>query len=279
MLRDRIFSGIILLSGVLILIAVRGPLLIVGVAAAALIGALEFYNMARKGGYSPWTLGGVVLTLVLVVEAALVRYGWPNSAAPGQPDNLGTGLLAVALVLVGAILVERARGGDPTQGWANVGLTVGGALYTGGLLRYGLLLDKPVGAEVSWLLLILVATAGSDTGAYFVGRLLGKRKLIPHISPGKTWAGLWGGMAVAVIGVALLAPVLHIPWLHVLPLGLVLNLASVTGDLAESMLKRGFGAKDSGTWIPGHGGLLDRLDSLLFVLTAVYFYITLFYQA
>ncbi len=277
MLRDRIFSGIILLAGVLILIAVRGPLLIVGVAAAAVIGALEFYNMARKGGYRPWTLGGTVLTLVLVVEAALVRYGWPE-AAPGAGDNLGTGLGVLALVLLAAVVVETVRGPVTPQGWVNVGLTVGGALYTGGLLRLALLLDKPAGAEAGWLLLLLVATAGSDTGAYFVGRALGKRKLIPHISPGKTWAGLWGGMAVAVLGVALLAPLLHLPWAHVVPLGLALNLASVGGDLAESMLKRGFGAKDSGTWIPGHGGLLDRLDSLLFVLTVVYFYVTVFYQ-
>lgn len=278
MLRDRIFSGIILLAGVLILIAVRGPLLIVGVAAAAVIGALEFYSMARKGGYSPWTLGGTVLTLVLVVEAALVRYGWPSGPA-ATGDNLGIGLGAVALVLLAGVLVEAVRGVSPVLAWANLGLTVGGALYTGGLLRYALLLDKPEGAEVGWLLLLLVATAGSDTGAYFVGRALGKRKLIPHISPGKTWAGLWGGMAVAVLGVALLAPLLHIPWAHVLPLGLALNLASVAGDLGELMLKRGFGAKDSGTWIPGHGGLLDRLDSLLFVLTVVYFYVTLFYPA
>jgi phosphatidate cytidylyltransferase len=233
--------------------------------------------MAHKGGYRPWALGGVLLTLVLVVEAALVRYGWPTGDAGS--DNLGTGLLVVALLLAGGIIVEWVRGAAPTPAWANVGLTVGGALYTGGLLRYALLLDKPAGSEAGWLVLILVATAGSDTGAYFVGRALGKRKLIPHISPGKTWAGLWGGMAVAVLGVALLAPILRVPWEHVLPLGLALNLASVAGDLAESMLKRGFGAKDSGTWIPGHGGLLDRLDSLLFVLTAVYFYLTLFYQA
>jgi phosphatidate cytidylyltransferase len=277
MLRERVFSGVILLAGVLILTAVRGPLLIVAIAAAAVIGALEFYNMARKGGYHPWTLGGVLLTLVLVVEAALVRYGWPNGDT--AEDNLGTGLLVVALLLAGGIVVQWVRGTAPGPAWANLGLTLGGALYTGGLLRYALLLDKPVGTEAGWLVLLLVATAGSDTGAYFVGRALGKRKLIPHISPGKTWAGLWGGMAVAVLGVALLAPFLRIPWEHVLPLGLALNLASVAGDLAESMLKRGFGAKDSGTWIPGHGGLLDRLDSLLFVLTAVYFYITLFYQA
>src|SRR5690348_7731089 len=142
MLRDRVFSGVILLAGVLILIAVRGPLLILGITAAAIIGALEFYSMARKGGYSPWTLGGGSLTLVLVVEAALVRYGWPNGPSSAG-DNLGLGLFVVALLLGGGIIVEWVRGADPPVAWANLGLTVGGALYTGGLLRYGLLLDKP----------------------------------------------------------------------------------------------------------------------------------------
>ena len=141
-----------------------------------------------------------------------------------------------------------------------------GALYTGGLLRYGLAAANRAagrgraGCCSSWW-----ARRAAIPGPISRARAWGKRKLIPHISPGKTWMGLWGGMAVAVLGTALLAPPLGLPWWHVLPLGLALNLASVAGDLAESMLKRGFGAKDSGTWIPGHGGLLDRLDSLLFV--------------
>jgi phosphatidate cytidylyltransferase len=269
MLRDRVFSGILLLALVLLIIAFRDPLLLVGVAGAALIGVFEFYNMARKGGYSPWVVGGLLLTLAFVVEAALVRYAWRGPSIS---------LALVLLVLLGGLLVAVAGGQPPPAAWANAGLTVAGALYIGGLLRYALLFpqDAPPG-EVAWMILILVGTAGSDTGAYFVGRAWGKRKLIPHISPGKTWVGLWGGMAVAVAGTALLAGVLRIPAWHVIPLGIALNLASVAGDLAESMLKRAFGAKDSGTWIPGHGGLLDRLDSFLFVLAVVYFYSAFFY--
>jgi phosphatidate cytidylyltransferase len=275
MLRQRVISGVVLLAIVLIIIAVRGPLLVLGIGAAAVLGALEFYSIARKGGYVPWVAGGVFLTLVLVGEAGAAHEGW-LPLLPGSNMVGDWGLVAAALVLIAGLLLSLARHEPALSAWLNTGLTVAGALYTGGLLRYGLLLQTPPG-EVAWMLLILLGTMGSDTGAYFAGRAWGKRKLIPHISPGKTWIGLWGGMAVAVVGTALLAVPLGLPWWHVLPLGLALNLASVGGDLAESMLKRGFGAKDSGSWIPGHGGLLDRLDSLLFVLTVVYLYTTLFY--
>jgi phosphatidate cytidylyltransferase len=268
MLRDRIFSGILLLALVLVIIAFRDPLLVIGVAVAAVIGVLEFYNMARKGGYSPWLIGGVLLTLGLVVEAALARFAWPSS---------GVGLLLVPLALLSALLVGASAGQPPLAAWMNAGLTVGGALYIGGLLRFALILPQQFPSELGWMVLILLGTAGSDTGAYFVGRAWGKRKLIPHISPGKTWVGLWGGMAVAILGTALMASVLRLPAWHIIPLGVAINLASVGGDLVESMLKRGFGAKDSGTWIPGHGGLLDRLDSFLFVLAVVYFYSTFLY--
>ena len=269
MLRDRVFSGILLLALVLVIIAFRDPLLLVGVAGAALIGVLEFYNMARKGGYSPWIIGGLLLTLAFVLEAALVRYAW-------RGPNISLAL--VLLVLLGALLVGAVGGQPPPAAWANAGLTVAGALYIGGLLRYALLFPpETLPGEVAWMILILLGTAGNDTGAYFTGRAWGKRKLIPHISPGKTWVGLGGGMVVTVAATALMAGVLSIPTWQVVPLGIAISLAGVAGDLAESMLKRAFGAKDSGTWIPGHGGLLDRLDSFLFVLAVVYFYSAFFY--
>jgi phosphatidate cytidylyltransferase len=157
-----------------------------------------------------------------------------------------------------------------------MGLTDGAALYTGGILKYGLLLNAAPG-EIWWLLLVVLGTAAADSGAYFVGRALGRRKLSPHISPNKTWAGFWGGMACCVLAVAVFAGPMHIPALHVLPLGVAVGLSSVVGDLAESLLKRSFGVKDSSRLIPGHGGLLDRLDSILFVLLVVYSYMHYFY--
>src|SRR3954453_13322330 len=168
MLRDRVFSGIFLLALVLIIIAFSGPLLVAAVSVAAVIGLLEFYNMARKGGYAPWLPGGLVLTLMLLVEAALIRYEWPSP---------GVALPLVLIVLLSALLVGVSDGQPPLAAWANAGLTVGGVLYIAGLLRLALLLPQaPVPGEFAWMMLILIGTAGSDTGAYFIGRALGKRK-------------------------------------------------------------------------------------------------------
>jgi phosphatidate cytidylyltransferase len=158
-----------------------------------------------------------------------------------------------------------------------VGLTLGAALYTGGILKYGMLLNHPPG-EVGWLLLIVLGTAAADSGAYFAGRAFGKRKMIPHISPNKTWAGFWGGLALCVVAVALFAGPMGIPLWHVPLLGAAIDVSSVAGDLSESLLKRSFGAKDSSRLIPGHGGLLDRFDSILFVVPVVYAYIYFFYR-
>lgn len=162
-----------------------------------------------------------------------------------------------------------------TQGWAGVGLTLAGALYTGGLLGYAPLLSAGrAGGDgdsgTYWLLAVLLGTAANDTGAYFVGSAIGRHKLAPHISPGKTWEGLAGGAAGAVIAALLLSGPLGLTWVAGALLGLLVCAAAVTGDLCESLLKRAAGVKDSGRLIPGHGGILDRLDSILFVLVAVY---------
>jgi phosphatidate cytidylyltransferase len=150
-------------------------------------------------------------------------------------------------------------------------------VYTGGLLGYALLLAAlpggPAGGGGSaWLLLVLLGTAACDTGAYFVGSAVGRHKLIPHISPGKTWEGLAGGALGAVLAAVALAGVLGTSGPQAVALGLVVCAAAVLGDLAESLIKRAAGVKDSGNIVPGHGGILDRMDSILFVLPAVYWF-------
>tara|TARA_B100000686_G_C16221490_1_gene680397 strand:+ start:119 stop:535 length:417 start_codon:yes stop_codon:yes gene_type:complete len=115
---------------------------------------------------------------------------------------------------------------------------------------------------ILWLFLVLWAT---DSGAYFVGRTFGKKRLVPRISPGKTWAGLYGGTAAgAIIGVSIAAIVHDFSMLRAVLLSILISLVGQGGDLAISAVKRHFDVKDMGTMIPGHGGVLDRLDSLLF---------------
>jgi phosphatidate cytidylyltransferase len=121
---------------------------------------------------------------------------------------------------------------------------------------------------------------GSDTGAYFAGRALGKRKLAPKISPGKTWEGFVGGM-IASLAFAVLAHYWffrELPLKWALPLAAAMNVLGVLGDLVESALKRGSDAKDAATLLPGHGGFLDRLDSLLFNAPLLYYFAKLYFQ-
>jgi phosphatidate cytidylyltransferase len=130
---------------------------------------------------------------------------------------------------------------------------------------------------LSFFFLVLM---GSDTGAYFAGRTLGKRKLAPKISPGKTWEGFVGGM-IASLGFAVLAhywffPELPLKW--ALPLAAVMNVLGVVGDLVESALKRGSNEKDTAKLLPGHGGFLDRLDSLLFNAPLLYYFAKFYFQ-
>jgi len=130
-----------------------------------------------------------------------------------------------------------------------------------------------LGAERGWILLLILAVWSYDTGAYLVGRQFGRTKFMSHISPAKTVEGLVGGVVATTVVVAVLLWALGQSPVHALLLGPLVALSAQAGDLAESMLKRAAGAKDSGTLIPGHGGMLDRIDSFLFAAPVVSLYV------
>jgi phosphatidate cytidylyltransferase len=148
--------------------------------------------------------------------------------------------------------------------WINRAVVAGAGMLALSLAWLALVrmrLDVAQGAQAVMYVLLIVWLA--DSGAYFAGRALGVRKLAPAVSPGKTWAGFWGGLAACALLAAVTAHFAHIPLPALLPVTLVAGLFSVVGDLAESLCKRFAGLKDSGSLIPGHGGILDRFDSLL----------------
>ncbi|MEG3640922.1 phosphatidate cytidylyltransferase [Magnetococcus sp. PR-3] len=128
----------------------------------------------------------------------------------------------------------------------------------------------------AWILLLLLVMWSTDSAAYFTGRFFGKHKFSPHVSPKKTWEGFWGGtLAGALASVAVVQGTeLPMPLIHAVGIGLILSVAGQLGDLVESLLKRQAGIKDSGNVIPGHGGLLDRLDSMIFTAPAFYLYLS-----
>jgi phosphatidate cytidylyltransferase len=281
-----VVSGVLLVAIVLAAIFWKGLLLMSIVALAAALSAHELYTIARRAGYNPWYPAGVALALLLAMRGYLGGSEMLSGVVYTGPPS-GVELLVVAGVMLftiarQSVLAPTASEALPVPlratGWADVGITLGGAFYTGGLLGYAPLLaalpeDAGHAGGTAWMLLVLIGTAACDTGAYFVGSLFGRRKLIPRISAAKTWEGLAGGVLGAVVAAVALSGLLKLSIFAAVLLGIALCAAAVSGDLVESLIKRAAGVKDSGSLIPGHGGVLDRVDSILFVLVIVYWFV------
>jgi phosphatidate cytidylyltransferase len=252
------------------------------------IGAWEFYRIARAAGARP--LGDVGIVVAGLVPLAVhASYLGVFTVEPASWASM-------LLVVCGAAIWLRGVEGGPLSATAS---TLFGVVYTAGMLSFGYALryhDTVMGYDVVGakhldlgigvlriapggvlLILPMVVTWASDIGAYFTGRAIGGRKLIPRVSPGKTVAGAVGGLVASMLVAYLyarhvLAPVAHVgftPW-GALLFGAVISIAAQTGDLFESLLKREAGVKDSSRILPGHGGILDRFDSLIFVLPVAY---------
>jgi phosphatidate cytidylyltransferase len=271
MLRTRASSSALLVPPLVVVILVGPPWIAVAVGILTALAAREVFELLRAAGYSTFAGLGTVLSVAVVVDAAI----------PALLAGSGMLLAAVGLILVGIGALLRT---DPREGLATWSATVFGAFYVA-LLAFVIRLGAaapalPSGAPLAWLgadrgwvaLLVLVVWA-YDTGAFLVGRQLGRHRFLVHISPSKTLEGLAGGLVAASAVGALLLWLLGQPPTGALLLGPLVAVAAQAGDLVESMLKRAAGAKDSGTLIPGHGGVLDRVDSFLFAAPVVTLYV------
>lgn len=264
----RILTGLVGMPIILGLLYLGKWPLLAFVAGMGLVGFHEYARMwAAKGIHSSLPLGGGA-TLALILWAGL---------APQQGGYLGAILAGTVIVTLSWVLF-RFEERSVVDGFA----TLGGVLYVGFLFSHLLLLrglDQGTGwdAGLKWVLFAILCTWAADIFAYFVGMAIGKRKLAPKISPKKSVEGFAGGAAAAVVVGFLCAPLVSIPAWEAALLALLIAGISVLGDLAESALKRYVGVKDSGSILPGHGGILDRFDSSLFVLPFVYYIVTSFY--
>src|SRR6185295_2371111 len=253
--------------------------LFVAIAAAALIfGLYEFYVLARKKDMKPDVAAG------FLGAAALFTIFYFATPDPLQSRlDVQTILLALIVLTIGTLVAAMLRGAPFDKMIVTTGATILGVLYVallGGHLvavRNGF--DQKLAAHLlSFFFLVLM---GADTGAYYTGRAIGKRKLAPKISPGKTWEGVIGGIVAALA----LATVAHfwffreLPLKWALPLAGVMTVFCILGDTTESALKRGAGAKDAAKILPGHGGALDRLDSLLFNAPLIYYFAHFYFSA
>lgn len=197
----------------------------------------------------------------------------PAVVFPCLPFSLCLTLLFLFVALLSLLHIR-----DIKQSAGEVGLFLLGFLYVPLLMSF-LVLLRDLDHGVQWIFLLLIIVMSGDTAAYYVGSSLGKRKLYPLVSPKKSVEGMIGGLAGSVIG-TLLASATFFPELTIagaVATALVVGLLGQLGDLFESLLKRSFGVKDSGTIIPGHGGMLDRLDSVLFAAPPLYIYARYFF--
>lgn len=240
-------------------------------AAAMLLGLYEFYLLARKKDIKPDVAAG------FLGGAALFTIFYFATPDPTQPRlDLQTIALVLIVLTISTLIAAMLRGAPFDKFIATSGATILGVLYV--VLLGGHLVALRTGFEqklsthlLSFFFLVLM---GADTGAYYAGRTLGKHKLAPKISPGKTWEGVVGGLLAALA----LAAAAHywffteLPLKWTLPLAAAMTILGILGDLTESALKRSAGAKDAANILPGHGGVLDRLDSLLFNAPLVYYF-------
>jgi phosphatidate cytidylyltransferase len=266
MLRTRVLSAAVLIPVVAGLTYAGGWLLAAALFLVAVRAAHELFVLLKEVGYLPSLQATAAVMAVFLIIARF----------PEQ-NLLGLALAAsVILTLIWQLL--RSPEGKPTQSWA---LTLGAALWLGWLISHFVLLRDlspafGIGMGTRWLVLMFLVTWVNDSAAYFVGKAVGRHPCCPYLSPKKTWEGTIGGWFGGLAAAMLLGYwLVDLPWIHGLGLGALVATVAPFGDLAKSMVKRQMGVKDFSALIPGHGGMLDRIDSLLFVAPVVYYYATL----
>ena len=234
-----------------------------------ILAALEFYRMAARAKLLPFTCFGLVWTAFFILgrNSELLSFLTPYFTTGLLMPLLLTS--AVVIPLIGLLVRRQKEGAFNSWVW-----TVAGILYVGWLLGH-LVALRGLDDGRNWVFFILFVTWASDTFAFFVGRKFGRHKLAPNISPGKTWEGAAGGVGAAVImSILFFAPThfrLPLASWQIIPLAVLVSIFGQLGDLVESLLKRNMGVKDSGSLMPGHGGVLDRIDSLVFASVVVYY--------
>jgi len=253
------------------------------IAFLAVSGLIEFYGLARKCGLASFKYSGIIGGVLLMIGTFLNVTGHlGTSGSPARVNDFETSFL---ILFVLGLCVRQFVSKANTAGLAAIATTLFGLMYVPWLLNFiqkinffPFVAGSPADAGKYFVIYFIVVTKFSDMGAYAVGSLIGRHKMIPRISPGKTWEGFGGALLVSTgASVAFAhffgARMVGMTVLHATILGVVLSVTAVIGDLIESLFKREAGVKDSGQLFPGIGGILDLLDSLLFNAPIMYLYL------
>ncbi len=243
----------------------------------AAFGLVEFYGLVEKRGLVCFKGWGVFGGLLLVASTFFYLSGLLGvHEAPAKANDFETSLM---IIFVLGLCVRQFVSKSNTAGILAISTTLFGLMYVPWLLNFIQKINFfPNANGTYYVLYFILVTKFSDTGAYAVGSLMGKHKMIPRISPGKTWEGFAGAVALSTLASVLFAHfagnrLVGMNWKHAVLLGALLGSAAVIGDLIESLFKREAGVKDSGKSFPGIGGILDLLDSLLFNAPLMYVYL------
>ena len=271
MIVKRIVTGLAIAVIVAIFVCIGGIPFAAAACIVAILAILEFYRIVKSQGVQPLSWLGIVFSILLIVNAYIQHYDF--SFLP-YPRDFTLALLLALMTLIPLIWLLFRTNKD--NAFINWGWTVAGILYIGWLISFYVqirLMENGIG----WIFLVLSCTALCDVGAYVVGSNLGKHAMASSVSPGKTWEGSAGGLAISIIIAVILSIAFKLPlyYWQMIAAGLIIGIFAQLGDLVESLLKRNMHAKDAGSLLPGHGGILDRIDSHLLVAPVAYYLIVL----
>jgi phosphatidate cytidylyltransferase len=245
----------------------------------AVSGLAEFYGIAAKRDLVCFNYWGIFGGVLLIIGTFLEVTG--HIGTQGSPARVNDFETTFLILFVLGLCLRQFFSRSNTAGILAISTTLFGLMYVPWLLNFLQKINFFHGLDDNgkyYVLYFIVVTKFSDTGAYAVGSLIGKHKMIPRISPGKTWEGFGGAIAVSTLASVIFAHFFHdklagMKIIHAIILGVVLSVCAVIGDLIESLFKREAGVKDSGNFFPGIGGILDLLDSLLFNAPIMYLYL------
>ncbi|OQX56393.1 MAG: hypothetical protein B5M53_01690 [Candidatus Cloacimonas sp. 4484_209] len=255
-----------------IIIALKGGVqFLILIELGIFIGTFEFYDILRAKGMKPYKKVGIIVSIILGLTAYFQSYVFTYF---------------IFTLLVFLLSISELFRKELDRAINHMSTTIFGILYVSWLFSHLILLrelptitGQQYGIGATYVLLPFFIGWGYDTGGYFIGRKFGKKKLLQRVSPSKTWAGAIGGLVVSTIFLFAYQKIFHLDYLtnfDVIMLAIFGSILAQIGDLVESLIKRDAKIKDSATYIPGHGGVLDRFDSILFVTPFVYYYLRFF---
>jgi phosphatidate cytidylyltransferase len=230
----------------------------------ALIAVNEFYNLMMKKGFFPaYYVGNVITASFTIFAYYALKRNW-------EPAHSAILTLAAAIAMISGVFLKREK-----DTIVDVAVTILGMIYVGWFLSY-LFFIRSLTEHGGYLFFLIFTVWAMDIAAYLAGRVFGHTPLMPSVSPKKTWEGAIAGFIVCLIAAGIFSQTAQLELMHALILGVLIGIFGQISDLIESLIKREAGAKDSSDLLPGHGGVLDRIDSFVLTAPLMYYYLVLF---